>query len=68
MNFAPGTRIGDKGDMSTNFANRKPEEIAEGDDQRRHEAESEKSTGNGEQDSAGQDSGDQEKQETGPST
>jgi hypothetical protein len=54
--------------MSTNFANRKLEEIAEGDDQRRHEAESEKSTGNGEQDSAGQDGGDQEKQDTGPST
>jgi len=53
--------------MSTNLADRKPEEVAEGDTQRRHEAESDKSTGNDERDSAGQDAGDQEKQDTGPS-
>lgn len=54
--------------MSTNLANRKPEQVAEGDSERRHEAESDKSTGNGEGDSAGQDGGDQEKQESGPSS
>lgn len=54
--------------MSTNLANRKPEEVAEGGGDRRHEAESDKSAGNDERGSAGQDGGDQEKQDTGPST
>lgn len=54
--------------MSTNLANRKPEEVAEGDGETRHEAESVKSTGNDERSSAAQDGGDQEKQDTGPST
>ena len=57
-----------KGGMSTNLANRKPEEAAEGDSQNRHEVESDKSSGNWGRDSAAQDGGDQEKQQTGPST
>ena len=54
--------------MSTNLANRKPEEVVEGDAERRNEAESDRSTGNEGRDSVGQDGGDQEKQQTGPST
>ena len=54
--------------MSTNLANRKPEEVAEGDGEKRHEAESDKSTGDEGRNSAAQDGGDQEKQQTGPST
>ncbi|GAB7330791.1 hypothetical protein MBLNU13_g02337t3 [Cladosporium sp. NU13] len=54
--------------MSTNRTNRKPEEIAERDGEKRQEAESDKSTANGERDSAAHDGGDQEKQQTGPST
>jgi len=54
--------------MSTNLANRKPEEVSEGDAQTRHEAESDKSTGKDGRDSGAQDGGDQEKQDTGPST
>lgn len=50
--------------MSTNLANRKPEEVAEGDDERRKEAESDKSSGD---DGAAQDGNDQEKQNNGPS-
>jgi hypothetical protein len=50
--------------MSTNLANRKPEEVADGDGERRNEAESDKSSGD---DAAAQDGNDQEKQNTGPS-
>lgn len=61
--------VSDKQDaMSTNLANRKPEQVAEGDSEMRHEAESDKSAGNAERDSTGQDGGDQEKQESGPSS
>ena len=68
MIFELENRFDSKGDMSTNLADRKPEEAVEGDGQRRHEAESEKSTVDGERDSAGREGGDQEKQDTGPST
>jgi len=54
--------------MSTNLANRKPEEVVEGDGEKRNEAESDKSTGDEGRDPAAQDGGDQEKQQTGPST
>ena len=60
--------LDDKGTMSTNLADRKPEEVAEGDAEKRQEAESDKSTGNDDRDAAAQDGGDQEKQSTGPST
>ena len=53
--------------MSTNLTNRKPEEAAEGDAQRRHEAESDKSSDDNDGDTTARDGSDQEKQNTGPS-
>jgi len=53
--------------MSTNLANRKPEEAAEGDAQKRNEAESDKSSGDNERDTAAGNGDDQEKQNSGPS-